>query len=95
MSALYLNYFQNGLSDGACAGKRMHDLSYKIKYIFREPNRIRRVSHDLKMKFGNYDFLKNPMLSNNAFSGRHWMFKYRDFDIPIELSDPVFLFEYI
>lgn len=86
----YSSYYLNGLSDGACAGFELSKFSTKLKYLIREPIRIREVNKILNKKFSNNLLLTNPPLSSNAYSGCIWMFKIRNFNIPIEISDHIY-----
>jgi hypothetical protein len=86
----YSSYFQNGLSDGACAGLRMQNLLYYIKYLFRELYRARVVKKLINEKCYEDISLEKLPLCRNAFTGEIWMLKIHDLDIPVEICDHLF-----
>jgi hypothetical protein len=87
---MYSSYFQNGLSDGACAGARMKNLLYKIKYLFRESNRVRVVKKMINEKLYRGLSLKKLPLCKNAYTGELWMLKIDNLDIPVEICDHLY-----
>lgn len=89
---IYSSYFQNGLSDGACAGARMKSIFIRFKYLMREPKRLKIVKKLLEHQFSNDFMLNNLPLSSNVFSGEIWMSKYKDIDIPLEICDHLYFF---
>lgn len=87
---IYSSYYQNGLSDGACAGARMENMLYKIKYFFRELNRLRIIKKIINKKTYINLSLKNLPLSPNVFTGEIWMLKVDDIEIPLEICDHLY-----
>ena len=87
---IYSSYYQNGLSDGACAGARMHNSLYKMKYFFREFHRLRIIKKIMNKKNHINLSLKNLPLSPNVFTGEIWMLKADDLVIPLEICDHLY-----
>jgi hypothetical protein len=59
----YSNYYVNGISDGACAGRRLKSFFYRLKYTIRNKNRLKLAYSCFLSDSGGCDISNTPSMN--------------------------------
>jgi hypothetical protein len=66
LATAYAYYYKNGISDGACAGKKLDSWIHRLKYTVRDERRIKQlISHS--------DFMLNGQKSTATLSNKEFV----------------------